>query len=114
MDLISSSYGWSDDQILDLTLPRMRQIVAAIQQREYVDQLAHRGTISWQTRTLAQIISLTVPFGKGDKNPLLDLADQIDLLGFADRAEEVEQRNLPSYEQMLAFGQAMERGPSPR
>lgn len=33
-DLISSEYGWSDDQILDLTMARMRQVREVIMERQ--------------------------------------------------------------------------------
>lgn len=110
MDLISSEYGWSDDQILDLTLTRMRQITTAIQQRHYLRHRQSRLVTSWQTRTLAQFIALTIPT-EGGKNPVLDFAATLDLDGDMASAEPDEKR-LPSYEQMMAFGQAMERGPS--
>lgn len=33
-DLISSAYGWTDDQVLDLTMARMRQIREVIWERQ--------------------------------------------------------------------------------
>lgn len=114
MDLISAEYGWSDSAILDLTLTRMRQIVAAIQRRQYLKSYASRTSLAWQTRTLAQFIALTVPIGESKTHPLYDLASKIDLgvLG-SEEEKESQTENLPSYEKMLAFGQAMERGPTP-
>lgn len=38
MDLIANAYGWTDDQILDLTLPRLRLAVAAISKRSNADR----------------------------------------------------------------------------
>lgn len=110
MDLISSEYGWSDDQILDLTLARLRQITTAIQQRRYLEHRQERLIASWQTRTLAQFVALTIPV-EGKNNPLLDAAATLDIDGDL-TLEDTKEDNLPSYEQMLAFGQAMERGPS--
>lgn len=56
-DLVSSEYGWSDEQILDLPLIRLRQITAAISRRKYMRQREENTRVSWQTRALAQYIA---------------------------------------------------------
>lgn len=56
-DLISSEYGWDDDTILDKSLRRIRQIIAAIAIRKSHLQREHRLLISWQTRSLAMVIA---------------------------------------------------------
>lgn len=54
-DLISSEYGWDDSIILDKTLRRIRQILAAILLRHYKKQKDERLLISWQTRSIAMV-----------------------------------------------------------
>lgn len=50
---MSKEYGWSDDQILDLTVRRFRQIVAAINRRNFLRRREEISLVSWQTRQLA-------------------------------------------------------------
>jgi hypothetical protein len=38
-DLLSTSYGWTDDQIMELPLVRFRQIFGTLQQRFYTEDL---------------------------------------------------------------------------
>jgi hypothetical protein len=56
-DLISSEYGWDDEVILDKSLRRIRQILAAITYRKLEQQRIRRQELSWQTRSLAMVIS---------------------------------------------------------
>jgi hypothetical protein len=56
-DLISSEYGWDDEVILDKTLKRIRQILAAITLRRKEEQRQQRLIISWQTRSLAMVMA---------------------------------------------------------
>ena len=56
-DLISSEYGWSDEKILDLTLARMQQIVAAITVRKSQAIRDRKLEVSWHVRTLASFIA---------------------------------------------------------
>ncbi len=56
-DLISSEYNWDDEVILDKSLRRIRQIMAAISLRKKQQQREHRLIISWQTRSLAMVMA---------------------------------------------------------
>lgn len=58
-DLISSEYGWDDEVILDKTLRRIRQIVAAVALRKQEQERLERLKLSWQTRSLAMVIAAT-------------------------------------------------------
>lgn len=70
---MSKEYGWTDDQILDLTVKRFRQIVAAINRRNFMRRREEITLISWQTRNLASFIAGGyMTDGKG--NPALDSA----------------------------------------
>ncbi|KAI4218497.1 MAG: hypothetical protein L6R40_008772, partial [Gallowayella cf. fulva] len=54
-DLISSEYNWDDEVILNKTLRRIRQIIAAITLRKKQQQREQRLMLSWQTRSLAMV-----------------------------------------------------------
>lgn len=56
-DLISSEYGWPDTQILELTLARMQQIVAAITIRRSQTVRERKLELSWAVRTVASFIA---------------------------------------------------------
>lgn len=56
-DLISSEYGWDDEVILNKTLRRIRQILAAITLRKKERMKQERLMLSWQTRSLAMVIA---------------------------------------------------------
>jgi hypothetical protein len=56
-DLVASEYGWTDEQIGDLPLVRLRQITAAIQTRRYFAAREENSRTSWMTRTLASFIA---------------------------------------------------------
>ena len=56
-DLISSEYGWHDDQILDLTLARMQQIVSTISIRTQSASRERKLELSWAVRTLASFVA---------------------------------------------------------
>jgi len=52
---ISSTYRWDDDEILDKTLRRIRQILAVILEDKYNQRREQRLIISWQTRSIAMV-----------------------------------------------------------
>lgn len=56
-DLISSEYGWRDDELWELTLHRMQQIVAAITIRKSNDAREHKRELSWAVRTISSFIA---------------------------------------------------------
>jgi hypothetical protein len=60
-DLISSEYNWDDEVILDKTLRRIRQIIAAISLRKIEEQKQQRLIASWQTRSLAMVCAAAGP-----------------------------------------------------
>lgn len=60
MDLLSSHYGWTDDQILDLTLHRIRIAADKIAARMKRERLAHIDLVEAQTRTIAQGFAVMV------------------------------------------------------
>lgn len=56
-DLISSEYGWRDEDIHNLTLARMQQVVSAIQLRKMGEQRKEKIHLSWAVRMLATYIA---------------------------------------------------------
>lgn len=76
---MSQAYGWTDEEIHNLTLRRFRQITAAIRRRQYLEEREKKSQISWQTRTLAQFIAAGYQVGEGDENPGLTMANQISI-----------------------------------
>jgi len=77
--------------VLDLTLRRIRQIQAAIFQRQYVETRQRRSEMSWQTRMLAQIIAAAMSEAdKEGNNPLGDIAAGLDM-DFPSTPDEVKQ-----------------------
>lgn len=48
-----------DDDILDLPIGRIRQVVAAIVRRSELNERRKRAYVTWQTKTLAAIITST-------------------------------------------------------
>jgi hypothetical protein len=79
MDLISAQYGWTDGEILDHTLPRLTQIVAAIQRRQWLDDLAHRRLETAKLRTLCAYIASTLQLAEGAENVMLTEAAYLSL-----------------------------------
>lgn len=71
---MSKEYGWTDDQILDLTVRRFRQIVAAIQRRNFMKRREEIALISWQTRQLASFVAGGYMIDGKHGNPALDAA----------------------------------------
>lgn len=78
-DLLSSEYGWTDEQILDIPVRRLRQIVVSIETRRFIEDLKFKRIAAWQTRTLAVFISSTIEVEKGKENTLLTAAQRIAL-----------------------------------
>lgn len=56
-DLIAGEYGWTDDQILDLTLGRMRQIREVIWERQEQDRRRELRVREIELQTLASYIA---------------------------------------------------------
>lgn len=113
-DLVSNSYGWTDNQIGELTLGRFRQIVAAIRTRELIQDRNKKNLIGWSTRALAVMIAGGYMIDSKDGNPAVEYAaslaiDAIDAAMLED-AESLapaksKEPELGSYERfMTAFG----------
>jgi len=83
--MISAEYHWTDEHILDLTLRRVVQILAAIKERHRVIRLERHAVIEWQTKTLASFIANTVPVAKGKTNKLVAEVRNIKLVNEDDR-----------------------------
>lgn len=57
LDLIAAQYGWTDDQILDLTMQRMAQIRQVIWERQAEDRRKELSVREVELRTLASYIA---------------------------------------------------------
>lgn len=68
----------SIDAILDLTFGQLAHYAAAIQRRQWLDDLAHRRLETLKLRHLCAYIAMTIDTGKGD-NPMLADAAQLSL-----------------------------------
>lgn len=91
MNLISTTYGWSDDQILDCTMRRLTQVVAAIQRQQWLDDLAARRLETAKLRTLCTFIAASNPFLEGAENTMIAQAQRISLGAGTEPAGEVAQ-----------------------
>lgn len=58
-DLISEQYGWTDEQILDLTMARMRQCRAVIWERQAEERRRALSVEQYKLRTLASFMART-------------------------------------------------------
>jgi hypothetical protein len=95
-DLVSTEYGWTDEVIGELTLARFRQILAAIEHRQYARSRMEQGRISWQTRILSSFIA--AGYMTDGENPAVTAAQK---LAF----DEIEQAMLEeAEEQQVAPG----------
>lgn len=74
---MSEAYGWTDDEIHNLTLRRFRQITSAIRRRRYQEERERKLLASWQTRTLATWIAAGFMTEEGKENPALAEAQKI-------------------------------------
>lgn len=72
--MVSRAYGWTDDQILDLSLIRFRQVLAAIKREEFMRRREAISLMSWQTRQLASFIAAGYMVDPKKGNPALDAA----------------------------------------
>lgn len=59
-DLISSQYGWDDEQILDLGFARYLQIISSIKIRQYLDTREENARVSWLARNVATFIAASI------------------------------------------------------
>jgi hypothetical protein len=78
-DLLSSEYGWTDDQIQDLPLRALRQKCAAIALRHHHRHLQQRRLATAQLRTVCAYIAATIDVAEGAENVMLSAAADINL-----------------------------------
>lgn len=76
-DLVAHEYGWSDEQIGDLTLVRLRQIIASIQMRRYVATREENSRFSWLARNLGTLIA--AGYQVEGENPALEHAANLSI-----------------------------------
>lgn len=93
-DLVSKEYGWTDEQIMDLPLVRLRQITAAINRRNYWEQRREQNLTSWMTRQLASFIAAGYMTDGKSENKALKAAQ---MLAF----DEIERLQLLAAEHMV-------------
>lgn len=67
-DLIAAEYGWTDDQILDLTMQRMAQIRSVIWERQDEEHRKMLSVKEVELRTLASYIAASAGNEKGVKS----------------------------------------------
>lgn len=100
---MSEAYGWTDEEINNLTLRRFRQVTAAIRRRRYLEDRERKSLLSWQTRTLAGFIAGGYQIEEGKENPGLELVKKIAI----DHIEETQ------LEELAESGEGFEgRGPA--
>lgn len=109
---MSAEYGWTDDQIGELPLARLRQITANIQIRKYQASREENSRFSWLARHLTGYIAMGYMVEKGQVNEPLQNAstlgfDDIEramLGGLKAEAETKQAENKPgSYETFMRF-----------
>lgn len=107
-DRVSSEYGWSDDQILDTPVRRLRQISAAIAERLDFKALVAESHVEWQTKVLASYVAAIAPSGKGAKK-LLAHVDALSMRPRPEKDPEEKAKELPDTRAvMVAFGGKLE------
>lgn len=67
-DIVSAEYGWSDEQIGDLPLKRLRQVVAAIRSRKFLASRDDNSRFSWLGRHLGALIAAGYEVEEGAEN----------------------------------------------
>lgn len=113
-DLLSAEYGWTDEYIADRPLIRLRQAVAAIERRKYLDSREENSRFSWLARNLGSLIAGGYMMGEGEENPGMEFAsglamDEIEKEMLAEIKEEIgdtpaeDKNGIGSYESLLAM-----------
>lgn len=62
---------------MDLTIKRIRQCVAAITERKWLEHHSRWQSLTWQTKLICRFVAATVPVQPGTSSALLEAADQI-------------------------------------
>lgn len=130
--LISSTYGWDDEVILDKPLRRIRQIVAIIAEEKVRKEKEQRLMISWQTRSIAMVSAAAsgneelMKFAANltiDNDELKQFSQEVPILGTksnvpvnASTQESQTRKNfeqaadMNNFETLMMFGQGVEKG----
>lgn len=74
--MVQSEYGWSDKKVLNLTLRRFRQVLAAINTRKYFEYRREIDALAWHLRVSSSYIAGGYMVS-GDTNPAFDMAQKI-------------------------------------
>lgn len=98
-DLIASQYGWTDDQILDLTMERVAQVRDVIRERMAEEKRQDLQVRETELRILAGHVHAAAGNKKGMKS-----ADKIRLQPADDHAEQ-DQRMIPFEQAKRWFGE---------
>ena len=80
VDKIQFSYGWDDEQVLNLTLRRAVQIQEAITQREEFRTWETMKISEWQTKSLGTIMA-NIPESKEARKQLNKMVDSMSITG---------------------------------
>lgn len=91
-DLIASEYGWTDEQILDLTLARMRQIREVVLRRRDAE---FRKTVRLEEIKVRHLVSATFAAARNKKG-----AQQAASIEFMERDETEKKRTVPTIRQI--------------
>lgn len=85
---------------MELTIKRVRQCVAAITERKWLENHSQWQSLIWQTKMICRFVAATVPIQPGTSSALLEAADQIGAEpGQPERSQEPE---VGSYEKFMA------------
>jgi len=94
-DLISSEYGWTDEQISEISVARARQILATIELRIKASFAQRASLTEWSTKRIVEFIAATVPTQQGKTNKLLDYAQKVSLGLFKEDSQKEEEEVPP-------------------
>lgn len=108
---MANEYGWTDEQIGDLPVIRLRQIVAAIHMRQFIRTREENARFSWLARALGTLIA--AGYQTEGENPAIDHAanlsmDEIEAAAMKDATGEgtaraVQENGEGSYEKLMKY-----------
>jgi hypothetical protein len=88
---------------MGLTIKRLRQCVAAITERKWLESRAQWQNLTWQTRMICRFVAATVPVPAGTQSSLLVAAEQVG--AEPNQPDKSTEPEAGSYERfMAAFG----------
>lgn len=113
-DMVAAEYGWTDEQMADLPIIRLRQIVAAIRTRRYQRAREENSRFAWLARQITSYVAAGWEIAEGQENKGLTQAAtlgyddiEVELLKEAQkRADDVPVHAEPpvgSFERILGF-----------